>query len=110
MFKAEGYRLKFRYFFDAGSGVCLWADDDEARLRCDCVVGLDILPISEALCAAGERFIETWNTSIDWDDPASPSTWTDSKRAEFLRRSDAFHRALRNEPGSDFEVMNEVRG
>ena len=53
MFKAEGYSLKFRCFFDAGPGVCLWADDDEARLRCDCVVGLDILPISEA-CAPQE--------------------------------------------------------
>ncbi|HOE43498.1 MAG TPA: hypothetical protein PLB25_17990 [Rhodoferax sp.] len=45
--------MKLRYFFDAGSGVCLWAGDDEVQVRYDYPVGLDILPISETLRIAG---------------------------------------------------------
>ena len=102
--------MKLRYFFDAGSGVCLWAGDEEARTRYDYPIDVVDLPISDALRAEGERLIESWNTAIDWDNPGGPSPWTESQRAEFLRASDAFYAALSSDLGSEFEVLNEVRG
>ena len=39
----------FRYFFDAGSGVCLWSANDAAREKFDYAIELQSLDLPENL-------------------------------------------------------------
>jgi hypothetical protein len=73
MTTAAIYRL--RYFFDAGSGTCLWAANAAARVRWGYPIAVDNLPVPAAVRAEARRVTDRWDTAYDWDDPAGPSPW-----------------------------------
>ena len=100
------YRL--RYFFDAGSGVCLWAGDAATEARYGYAVELDALPLSDETRGALGRLIAAFDRSIEWADPAG----TDPRGAgETGRFADAAREGLallrRELPSSSFEVVDE---
>jgi hypothetical protein len=66
-----------RYFFDAGSGVCLWAADDEARAAFGYPVELEELDLPRDTIFLGNRLIAIFDESIDWQDPAGASPWSE---------------------------------
>ena len=101
--------MKLRYFFDPGSGTCLWSADDEARMSYGYAVTLEELPISEAARAEGHRLATIFDTSIDWNDPGGQSPWTAEHETRFRESSDALHAVLVAELRTRFEIANEVR-
>ena len=100
--------MKFRFFFDPGSGICLWAADDEARDTYDYPIALEELPISQSAKDFGNRLLQLFDTSINWDDPGGPSPWSESKCIKFKTEADEFFQILSAELGTGFELHNEV--
>lgn len=100
------YRL--RYFFDAGSGVCLWAGDAATEARYGYAVALDALPLSDETRGALGRLIAAFDRSIDWADPGG----TDARGAGATERfADAAREGLallrRELSARGFEVVDE---
>jgi len=100
--------MKLRYFFDPGSGICLWAADDEARAQFGYPVELEELSLAGDTLALGNSLIERFDGSINWSDPGSASPWSEEQRADFMRESERFYSKLVAELGPRFAVVNEV--
>ena len=99
---------KLRYIFEY-DGYCLWANNDEALDQFGYCVHNKDLPLSnntiQLLDALGDEF----HTSLNWDDPAGPSPWTEEHREDFFNRATKAYEILVNELGPDFEVVNDLR-
>lgn len=78
---------KLRFSFDAGSGICLWSENELARDRLGYPVELDSLEVAPSVKKLAEDLIARFDTSLDWNDPAGPSPWSDVEREHF--RADA---------------------
>ncbi len=63
--------MLLRLFFDAGSGVLLWAYDDEAKARFGYPVEAEILDVSPELRAELQQLARDYDDTFDWGDPAS---------------------------------------
>jgi hypothetical protein len=63
--------MRLGFFFDAGSGVCLWAQDAEAKARFGYPVESGDLDIPDDLRAEIEQLVTDYNATFPWDDPGS---------------------------------------
>lgn len=99
------YRLRF--FFDPGSGICLWAANDATRDKWDYPVDAELLPLPENTWRFARHLCCWYDTSIDWTYPPDPSPWEDSERDRFNVAAQRFLEVLRNQLGPDFEVVDE---
>lgn len=63
--------MRLRFSFDAGSGVCLWAMDAEAKARFGYAVESAMLDVSEEMRAEIEQLVADYDDTFPWDDPAS---------------------------------------
>jgi hypothetical protein len=102
-------RYQLRYFFDSGSGVCLWSSNAAARERFGYAVEADQLGLSTKLCRQHAHMCAWFDTSVDWDDPAGPSPWTLEEAERFDDASTSMLRDLRQELGSEFAIADERR-
>lgn len=102
---------ELRYFFDAGSGICLWAGNDVARERFGYPVDPLALPLGDTTRQALERLIAWYDESIDWRNPAAGSQWPAQESARFAAAARDTLQALRAElPGDEYRVLDEVTG
>ena len=99
--------MRLRFFFDAGSGTCLWAGDDAARERFGYAIDAETLPLSPATRDALDTLIRRHDESIDWDDPAGPSPWTADEHERFSTDVRAVLDRVRSELGPGFDVVDE---
>jgi hypothetical protein len=106
----SGPVLRLRFFFDAGSGTCLWAKGDAARERFGYAVALDDLPVSQNVRRALIHLCAWYDTSLDWDDPAGASPWSAEERGRFDTRATSVLAQLREALGPAFDVIDESRG
>ena len=75
---------RVRFFFDAGSGCCMWSANAAARREISTYeINLSSLPLPKDLQDEGEALIQRQYTSIDWADPFSGKPWTDEQHAAF---------------------------
>ena len=102
-------QYELRYFFDAGSGVCLWSANDDARERFGYPVDIDALGLSQNLRCSALYLVHWYDTSIDWSSPADPSPWSEDERVRFDTAARSFLGGLRQFLGPDFEIRNEVQ-
>jgi hypothetical protein len=100
----ETYKL--RYFFDPGSGICLWSENDVARDRFGYPVDINGLGLTLSLMAQAKELATRFDTSIDWENPSGPSPWSNEKRAQFETDAADFLRALREHVGAAFEIRD----
>jgi len=100
--------MKLRYFFDPGSGACLWAGDDEARKTFGYPVDLQKLPLAQETVTLGQQLITHFDTSIDWDDPQNPSPWSDAEKQSFRAASQNLYATLSSALGRHFEIVDET--
>jgi hypothetical protein len=102
---------RLRYFFDPGSGVCLWAASDSARKAFGYAVDHDALPLSAATKAQLTELVTRFDASIDWDCPTERGpAWTMAAARDFLDDADRGLRMLVDELGSaGFEIVAEHR-
>jgi hypothetical protein len=76
--------LGLRYFFDPGSGICLWAQNDEAKQHLGYAVEHWDLPLSENTKRYLQHLIAWFDISIDWESPGNPGIhWSGEERARF---------------------------
>ncbi len=100
-------RYIFRYFFDPGSGICLWSDNDAARERFNYPAELSDLVLSENLLRQAIHLIVWYDTSLDWSYPPNPSPWSKSEGIRFHDASQNLLSMLRQELGPEFEIRDE---
>lgn len=95
-----------KFFFDPGSGICLWAGNAAARERWDYAVDAHLLPIAEDTGRLAAELCSWFDTSIDWASPSGPSPWAAAERERFNVESQRFLRLLRSQLGPEFEVID----
>jgi hypothetical protein len=106
-------RYILRFFFDAGSGVCLWSGNKAAEERFDYPVETARLNLPPDLAADLEQLITDYDADFPWDDPGT----RDPARLEYLRaneeglyaRVDALLPRLREALGPEFEILDQRR-
>lgn len=99
------YKLTFN--FDAGSGVCLWSDNDAAREAYDYAVEHWDLPISENTKRKIDYVIAWYDTGLDWENPAGPSLWNEAEAAAFRQEASSLLENLKKELGSAFQITDK---
>jgi hypothetical protein len=97
---------KFRYFFDAGSGVCLWSGNAAARKRFGYAVQTDELFTNASLLTEAARLIDWFDQSIQWADPGSGSLWTQGEEVSFQKAALDLHGLLTSQCGANVEIIN----
>ena len=102
-------KFELRYFFDPGSGICLWSENDVAIERFGYAVELDGLGLNSALKLRAEELIARFNTSIDWTYPPNASPWSAMERERFKMDSARLLRSLQECLGPDFEIRDCTR-
>ena len=98
---------KFRYFFSAGSGVCLWSDNDAAREKFDYPVNFSKLTLSENLQRKALYIMAWYDTSLDWDYPPDPSPWSEEEKTRFNLAAQELYLDLCEKLGSELSIKNE---
>lgn len=63
--------MRLRFFFDAGAGACLWAQDEDAKARFGYTVEAGDLEIPAELRAEIEQLVADYDDTFPWDDPGS---------------------------------------
>lgn len=86
---------QFRYFFEPGSGICLWSDDEAARARFGYAVVLDEFDLPEEVADSAYALIARFDSSIDFADPAGASPWSAADHARFAQDAAALLARLR---------------
>jgi hypothetical protein len=102
------YRLHF--FFDPGSGICLWSDNDAARERFDYPVALRDLPLPESVRRRGYFVMAWYDTFADWDNSPEPTKWRQREWGAFTDAAQEFLTLLRERLWPDFELVDESFG
>jgi hypothetical protein len=100
-------RYLLRYFFDPGSGVCLWSANDAARNKFSYPVNHNALSLSVNLVKQVNHIISWHDTAIDWESPANPSPWSDDERGVFNAAAQRLYTSLKMALGSDFDICDE---
>lgn len=100
---------RVRFFFDAGSGYCIWSANAAARRDLSTYeIHLSTLPLPKGLQDEGEALIQRQYTSIDWNDPSSGKPWTIEEQAAF--NAEANHWLARVRAALDGKVViDDVR-
>lgn len=101
--------FRLRFFFDPGSGTCLWSANKAADRRFGYPVRLEKLPVSSDLAKLLHALMGDFDSSIDWNDPAGPSPWSADDEANFFARADTLLTRLQDELGPAFLVVPEHR-
>ncbi|MCL8311356.1 hypothetical protein M9Y90_11845 [Leptospira interrogans] len=100
-------KYKLRFFFDPGSGACLWGADDATKAKYDYPVDNRQLNLRDNTYRALEHLIAWYDTSINWDYPPDPTPWTSEEEMRFTGYKTSILEILRKELGGDFEVLDE---
>jgi len=99
--------FRLRYYFDAGSGICLWSDNDAARERFGHPVDLLDLPLPQTVRRRGEFLMAWHDTFVNWDNPGAPSPWQSRESGAFKLAARDFLGLLRQHLGADFEIIDQ---
>ena len=100
-------RYRARYFFDWGSGVCLWSDNDTTRAKFGYPIESSALDVSDELRAKLDAVIALQLGQLDEADPGGPSPWSDSELRSFRRESRELLDQLRRELGDEWIIIDE---
>ena len=103
----EPYRI--RYFFDPGSGICLWSGNDRARCAFGYPVRIEELPLLPDTIAEARRVTASFDRSLNRHYPPDPGPWSQTECDEFNAAARALLACLRRELGEDFVIEDEFR-
>jgi hypothetical protein len=98
---------ELRYFFDYGSGICLWSSNEAARTRFGYPVRLDDLALPRDIEELASKLLDRFDMSLNWDDPAGPLVWSIQDRDRFSAKSEMLLQLLRDHLGEDFHIIGE---
>lgn len=102
---------ELRYFFDPGSGVCLWAENDAARERFGYAVDLSDISITQSSKAQLQRLISWFDRSVNWKAPLDSSPdWSADESRRFIDEAKRGLELLRAElPTDEYIFIDEVK-
>jgi hypothetical protein len=100
-------RYRVRYFFDYGSGTCLWSANDAARGAFGYPIDPGALPLTPQTVAEIGRLCAWFDTSLNWDYPPDPGPWSQEECDRFNHATRSLLTAVAHELASDFEVLDE---
>jgi hypothetical protein len=98
-------RYSLRFLFDPGSGLCFWANNDATREKYGYPVDHDSLPLESQTRTLATNLIARYDTSLNWQDPAGPSPWSDLERIQFESEAKSFLAQVREQLSPEFEVI-----
>jgi hypothetical protein len=99
---------ELRFFFDPGSGICLWSANQEARERFGYPVDHWKLDLSENTKRWLTYLIAWFDTSIDWSSPSdSDDQWSAEEVAQFRKASERGLAFIREELGPSFAITEK---
>ncbi len=75
-------RMRIRVSFEFGAGVCLWADDAEARAKWCSAVLFENVALSPDLAAEGAALMAEFDATFDPADPGRGPQWSEEAAAE----------------------------
>lgn len=101
---------RFRFFFDAGAGTCLWSGNDATRSRFGYAVNARELEIPAELARRVAALTVDYDASINWDYPPAAGPWNAERRAVFENEAGQTIALLRDALGSDYELIDERSG
>lgn len=109
--------MRLRFSFDAGSGVCLWAMDAEAKARFGYPVEAVMLDVPQQLRDAIEQLVTDYDDTFPWDDPAGGRPVAAARDVPgyaevpaFATRVRALLPQLRAALGPSFAIESEYEG
>lgn len=100
-------KYKIRFWFEYG-GICFWGMNDLTKHHYGYAIENSNLPLSNILINKLFSMQEEFDTYIDWDNPSSPSPWTESHKSDFVKRANAITLEIQKELGLEFEIINDV--
>jgi hypothetical protein len=100
---------KLRYFFDTGSGTCLWSANDTARDHFDYPVDINQLPLSTTLRYRVWFVLAWYDTFLDWENAPQPSQWWITEQEPFNQAAQEVLQLLKQELQEEFEVIDESK-
>lgn len=89
--------MRIRVNFEYGAGVCLWADDAEARARWTSAVEFGQVALSATLTAEGAGLQAELESHYFENDSVFEARWSDAERAAFHARAAGWTDRLRHE-------------
>ena len=96
-----------RFFFDWGSGLCLWAVNDATRGRYGYPIDHHDLGLPADLVDEIDR-LEAWrNTALNWNYPPDPGPWRESECEAFNAAVVATFDELQEALGPQWELIYE---
>lgn len=99
--------FELRYFFDYGSGICLWSSNEAATIRFGYPVELNDLNIPSSVRDHAFDLMRRFDMSLDWGDPSGGSVWSDQDRDRFIAESQTLLQQLSEHLGDDFRIEDE---
>ena len=100
-------KYKLKYWFEHGGG-CLWSANERTTEKYGYLVAIEKLPFSNEIIDKLYQLEKEYGTYLNWDDPTSPSLWTEEHKSDFLCRAREIYYDLSKELNGDYEVINEV--
>ena len=101
---------ELRFFFDFGSGICLWSKNEAARVEYGYPVDHQKLPISENTKRWLDHLIAWYDIGLDWDNvPNQNELWTLKEAQNFEAAVAKGYQLLLHDLSADlFKVFNET--
>jgi len=96
-----------RFFFDAGSGIVLWAATPEDTQVWGYPIEVDQLPISHDLGDILSGLIARYDTSLNWDYPPDPGPWREAECHDFNEAVRQALDRLRTALGPAWQIYDE---
>ncbi|WP_261663260.1 hypothetical protein [Deinococcus sp. Marseille-Q6407] len=94
---------EFRFFFEAGSHICLWSANADAWQCFHGPVSLRDLVLPLDLILWGEALMEHWDEAVGWYRPPVP--WEAGERAEFHAEVSDFLDGLDMALGREYRII-----
>ncbi|CAA6822022.1 MAG: Unknown protein [uncultured Sulfurovum sp.] len=102
--------FKLRFFFDAGSGICMWSANDNSKEKFgDYPIECNQLPISENLWRKLSYLTAWYDTCIDWSYPPNPTPWSTSECHRFNKEVLSVLNDVTRELGKEYIIQNEFK-
>jgi hypothetical protein len=102
-----GARYRIRFFFDYGSGTCLWSGNRGTEERFGYPIVPGQLALSPETTAELERLIGRYDRPLNWENHPEAIPWSEDECRRF-NASMLRHRTLiGQERGEDYEIVNE---
>lgn len=95
---------EFSFFFDWGSGTCLWSTNDKAVEKYDYPVDINQLPISASLKEQLMLMTDTHDEALDWDNPAGELLWDNEQMEQFISDAVELYHQLCQELGHEYKI------